>query len=47
MILENEIYNIKDILLSEDAKEFYIYCKNEEKNKVIKFKNLKCYFILR
>lgn len=47
MILENEIYNIKDILLSEDAKEFYIYCKNEEKNKVIKFENLKCYFILR
>lgn len=47
MILENEIYNIKDILLSEDAKEFYIYCKNEKQNKVIKFENLKCYFILR
>ena len=47
MILDNKIYNIKDILLSEDAKEFYIYCKNEEKNKVIKFENLKCYFILR
>ena len=47
MILDNEIYTIKDILLSEDNKEFYIYCKNEEKNKVIKFENLKCYFILR
>lgn len=47
MILDDEIFTIKDILLSEDNKEFYIYCKNEKQNQVIKFKNLKCYFILR